>query len=570
MSQSESVEHAVARSLPSNQSVWSSYHLMVALALAMTAGRIAMVTSREGDTAFLSANDRSRWATVASLVEKGTYVIDQQIVIANPIHRNRRPWNTIDKVRHLGSDGQQHYYSSKPPLLATIVAGLYWIVYQITGLSLTQHPLYVPRLLLMLFNLPLLAAFFYATIASIHRVIENNWSRQIAAASVCFGTMVLPFSISLNNHLPACTATAVAMWIYLRSNTKQANPTDDSSRNSQDDKTVGSSKLGTFLWTSIAGAAATLGAANELPALSMTALWGCLFFIKDRSSWLPYLSGGLVIAAAFFGTNWIAHQSLRPPYAHRGNGQLLTSIETSAATSATKRDSPDPSLNQTLSTRLEDLGEFKKLGASNTKSLIVTESDEPSRWLVKNGQIQYALVQQEQQWRLYRWDDWYEYPGTYWKEGNRQGVDRGEPSKTTYLMNLTIGHHGLFSITPIWALLPLGWLLGLSTTNRTVRWFHLAVLVASLVCFLFYLNRPLIDRNYGGVSVCFRWLLWFAPLWLVVIAPAFEQLQRWRIGRLTAIALLAFSLFSVSTALQTPWQSPWIYRFWLFLGWIEG
>ncbi len=570
MSQSESVEHAVARSLPSNQSVWSSYHLMVALALAMTAGRIAMVTSREGDTAFLSANDRSRWATVASLVEKGTYVIDQQIVIANPIHRNRRPWNTIDKVRHLGSDGQQHYYSSKPPLLATIVAGLYWIVYQITGLSLTQHPLYVPRLLLMLFNLPLLAAFFYATIASIHRVIENNWSRQIAAASVCFGTMVLPFSISLNNHLPACTATAVAMWIYLRSNTKQANPTDDSSRNSQDDKTVGSSKLGTFLWTCIAGAAATLGAANELPALSMTALWGCLFFIKDRSSWLPYLSGGLVIAAAFFGTNWIAHQSLRPPYAHRGNGQLLTSIETSAATSATKRDSPDPSLNQTLSTRLEDLGEFKKLGASNTKSLIVTESDEPSRWLVKNGQIQYALVQQEQQWRVYRWDDWYEYPGTYWKEGNRQGVDRGEPSKTTYLMNLTIGHHGLFSITPIWALLPLGWLLGLSTTNRTVRWFHLAVLVASLVCFLFYLNRPLIDRNYGGVSVCFRWLLWFAPLWLVVIAPAFEQLQRWRIGRLTAIALLAFSLFSVSTALQTPWQSPWIYRFWLFLGWIEG
>lgn len=570
MSQSESVEHAVARSLPSNQSVWSSYHLMVALALAMTAGRIAMVTSREGDTAFLSANDRSRWATVASLVEKGTYVIDQQIVIANPIHRNRRPWNTIDKVRHLGSDGQQHYYSSKPPLLATIVAGLYWIVYQITGLSLTQHPLYVPRLLLMLFNLPLLAAFFYATIASIHRVIENNWSRQIAAASVCFGTMVLPFSISLNNHLPACTATAVAMWIYLRSNTKQANPTDDSSRNSQDDKTVGSSKLGTFLWTCIAGAAATLGAANELPALSMTALWGCLFFIKDRSSWLPYLSGGLVIAAAFFGTNWIAHQSLRPPYAHRGNGQLLTSIETSAATSATKRDSPDPSLNQTLSTRLEELGEFKKLGASNTKSLIVTESDEPSRWLVKNGQIQYALVQQEQQWRLYRWDDWYEYPGTYWKEGNRQGVDRGEPSKTTYLMNLTIGHHGLFSITPIWALLPLGWLLGLSTTNRTVRWFHLAVLVASLVCFLFYLNRPLIDRNYGGVSVCFRWLLWFAPLWLVVIAPAFEQLQRWRIGRLTAIAMLAFSLFSVSTALQTPWQSPWIYRFWLFLGWIEG
>ena len=130
------------------------------LALALTAGRITVVTSREGDTAFLSANDRSRWATVACLVERGTYVIDEQIAIANPIHRNRRPWNSIDKVRHLGADGSQHYYSSKPPLLATMVAGVYWLVHQITGMTLTQYPAYVPRLILLLFNLPLLAIFF--------------------------------------------------------------------------------------------------------------------------------------------------------------------------------------------------------------------------------------------------------------------------------------------------------------------------------------------------------------------------------------------------------------------------
>ena len=124
---------------------WSIYHLMIVLALALTAGRISVVTSREGDTAFLSANDRSRWATVASLVERGTYEIDQQISITNPIHRNRRPWNSIDKVKHLGKDGKQHFYSSKPPLLATVVAAIYWAVYQVTGMTLTQQPLYVPR-----------------------------------------------------------------------------------------------------------------------------------------------------------------------------------------------------------------------------------------------------------------------------------------------------------------------------------------------------------------------------------------------------------------------------------------
>ena len=65
-------------------------------------------------------------------------------------------------------------------------------------------------------------------------------------------------------------------------------------------------------------------------------------------------------------------------------------------------------------------------------------------------------------------------------------------------MNMTIGHHGLFSITPVWALLPVGWILGLAVGRGSERWFHIAVLTASTVCFLFYLNRPLIDRNYGG------------------------------------------------------------------------
>ena len=143
---------------------------------------------------------------------------------------------------------------------------------------------------------------------------------------------------------------------------------------------------------------------------------------------------------------------------------MLATLESSDATSPTKIAASDPSLDQTISqtiaAKLQDLGEFERLGASTEDALVITKSDEPDRWLMKNGQIQYALTLQDQHWHLYRWDDWYEYPGTYWKDGNRQGVDRGEPSKTTYLMNLTVGHHGLFSITPIWALLPLGWILG--------------------------------------------------------------------------------------------------------------
>src|SRR4051812_39597448 len=61
----------------------------------------------------LSANDRSRWCTVWSLAERGTFQIDEII---------RYPgWSTIDMVRQ-----QEHFYSSKPPLLPVCVAGLYW------------------------------------------------------------------------------------------------------------------------------------------------------------------------------------------------------------------------------------------------------------------------------------------------------------------------------------------------------------------------------------------------------------------------------------------------------------
>ena len=62
---------------------------------------------------FLSANDRSRWATVRSLVELGTYEIDQ--IVAEDL------WDTIDIVQHPGKDGELHLYSSKPPLLATLL-----------------------------------------------------------------------------------------------------------------------------------------------------------------------------------------------------------------------------------------------------------------------------------------------------------------------------------------------------------------------------------------------------------------------------------------------------------------
>ena len=67
----------------------------------------------------MGANDISRWCTVWSLLERGTYVIDEC------------PWQieTQDKVLHeaptaAGAPPSKHFYSSKPALLPTLIAGI--------------------------------------------------------------------------------------------------------------------------------------------------------------------------------------------------------------------------------------------------------------------------------------------------------------------------------------------------------------------------------------------------------------------------------------------------------------
>lgn len=545
----------------------SAYLVFALIALALTAGRISVVTGRDGTTAFLSANDRSRWCTVASLVEHGTYAIDSQIQIADPVRRHIYPWQTIDKVRHLGADDKQHYYSSKPPLFPTAVAGIYKVVNLVTGMTLTDQPIYLTRILLTLVNLPLLALFFFATMGCIERIGKNDWSKRMAALGCCFGTMLLPFAISLNNHLPAATATAVVAWIYLvtvggiGTLNAEANASGGAKTGTPKDMdfTGSDSQKRSQLLYLLAGAGAAFAAANELPAFSMLVFWFGLFAWANRASVLPFVAGVVVVALGFFGTNWLAHQSLRPPYAHRGNGPTIAVLDASD----TDFTEPDEAIVREIRTCLSEAG----LIASND-ALQVSESDEAARWIVRSDERQFALLLAGNRWSVARWDDWYEYPNTYWKDGARRGVDKGESSKLVYLAQMTFGHHGLFSLTPLWLLVPVGLLLGMVRGSSESRRLMLAISVASIVCFLFYLNRPLIDRNYGGVSICFRWLLWFAPLWLLVATPVMAWFETTAARRGTLYAMLALSVFSMSASLESPWQSPWLYRFWQFLGWL--
>ncbi len=90
--------------------------ILVAVAIVAQLARILSLGGRNDTTPFFSANDRSRWCTVASLVEDGCYEIDRVIQLSDD--GKRRPWYTIDMVRHVGRDGQLHYY--------IVASHLYW------------------------------------------------------------------------------------------------------------------------------------------------------------------------------------------------------------------------------------------------------------------------------------------------------------------------------------------------------------------------------------------------------------------------------------------------------------
>ena len=82
-----------------------------------------------------------------------------------------------------------------------------------------------------------------------------------------------------------------------------------------------------------------------------------------------------------------------------------------------------------------------------------------------------------------------------------------------YAFHALIGHHGIFSLTPIWFITVCG--LWKSRRWQEGRFRSLAALIAitSVVCLVFYIVlRPIEDRNYGGMTSGFRWVFWFAPL----------------------------------------------------------
>lgn len=143
-----------------------------------------------------SWNDYSHAAAIESLAARGTWVING----------SRWTEDTGDKIK-IGN----RFYSDKLPLLSFVGAGLYSVLHRLGGLWLipdcwdTGQPCAYPWLVLILVTLPAdaLVWLFYAML------IQNGIGRGVSALCTCalaFGTMILPYSLVLNHHIPAAVS----------------------------------------------------------------------------------------------------------------------------------------------------------------------------------------------------------------------------------------------------------------------------------------------------------------------------------------------------------------------------
>ena len=243
-----------------------------------------------------SANDRSRWCTVWSLVERGTFQIDEI--------RQRPGWDTIDMV-HV----DDHFYSTKPPLLTTVVAGITWCLQRMTGWNLFDHLQPLTFVVLVLVNIVPFAASLLIWIAILNRCSSQLWTRLFGLAVAAFGTLLTPFLMTLNNHTVAAASTTFTIYALLR-----ILQSDDESHSSWPFVLCGFS----VAWT----------AANELPAFLLVAISFVMAYRSSpRKTLLFFVPAAAIPLIAFVASNVIATGSLKPTYADYGTDKYRFVID---------------------------------------------------------------------------------------------------------------------------------------------------------------------------------------------------------------------------------------------------
>jgi hypothetical protein len=442
------------------------YAILTLVALGLVAGRIVSTTFNT-----IHANDRSRWCTVRALVHNGTYAIGYRTIFPDGNYQDEgiieeRGWRTIDIVL---VPNTRIFYSGKPPLWSTLVAGVYWVVRKVTGWSIIDDQLEVIWTVLLIVNVIPFAFYCVMLGRMVERFGLTDWAKLYIFTAGVFGTFITTFEVVLNNHTPAACAAMAALYFATGC---------ELGIDQRPDR---------FFWV---GFFSGLTMACELPAASLlVCLLGRLWLRHGLRAGLMGFAGACLPLVGWLVTNYLAIGELSPAYAHVDS-------------------------------------------------------------------------------------EWHRYEGSVWlkdsqfrAEAERAGLVE---SKFDYCANLIIGHHGLFSLTPVFLLAVWGLFSSnhrhqmnrsdstaqeRSTFRLLMQIIWLTVLLTSVVI-AFYVLRT---SDYGGETTGPRWLFWLTPLLLISSLPVAETLGESKAGRILAGLMLIVSVLSASYHATHPWSYPWPY-----------
>jgi len=271
--------------------------------------------TRPDPTMMMSSNDRSRWATVRALVDDGTYSIGRRVypdasdpnqfkpegIVAEEAYKSLdivlRPLTDEEKAK--GGPITKEFYSSKPPLFATMLAGEYWVLKQAFGWSIVAERWPVMVTILLTVNVLPFAIYLVLLSRLIELTGKTDFGRLLAFTTAGVGTFLTTFSGTLNNHLPAAFCVLFAAYPLLMAMAERREITP-----------CGYLASGFF-----AGLAATF----ELPSAAFLAGVGVpLLIARPKRTLLLFVPAALVPIVGLFACNFAALGQLMPAYGEFG------------------------------------------------------------------------------------------------------------------------------------------------------------------------------------------------------------------------------------------------------------
>ncbi len=157
---------------------------------------------------------------------------------------------------------------------------------------------------------------------------------------------------------------------------------------------------------------------------------------------------------------------------------------------------------------------------------------------------------------IYLRPDVYDYSGSYWH--NPKSYDAHNDTKVVYAFHSLLGHHGLFSMTPVFILAVIG--LWYAVNCRERLWVEARIVAISFITMLvFYIIRT---DNYGGLCVGFRWLIVIMPLFFLFFGVWVDRQLQNRLPRLWVWLVICIGIgigqYHTWDCLENSWKhSQW-------------